>query len=324
MIWLLACGGELPQGTGPEACDREPYPELRTTCLVEAGARLGREKDGAGAQAACDAIPAGAWRDECHFRAGEELGRAGEAPAALTHCGQAGQYATFCVTHAGWGLPPSDTPLDVWLGGVPSLPPELRADATDILRARWWFNRFYGTGAADPRAVEDSPHARGAWALEAIRLADGDVARAKAAWDTGETLVGEPLPPERRVGRYDAPFQIPGETELPRVRTYGSGLRLVGESPAEDLDVALLEALYFRERTDGTAFAAWLADPRPRVRYTALRLFRVLPSPDVEATLTAMREDPDPVVRAHVEDGLAYRTWLGKGHAPGLKKLRKE
>ena len=56
------------------------------------------------------------------------------------------------------------------------------------------------------------------------------------------------------------------------------------------------------------------------MRYTAVRLFRVLPSPDAEATLAAMKDDADPIVRAHVADALQYRTWLGKGHAPGLKK----
>lgn len=334
---LIACGGDapppelraLPPGAGPEVCAAEPFEQLRVACLVEAGARAGREGDSARAQAACDAVPEGTWRDECRFRAGEELGRAGDVAAAMASCAEAGRFARFCVTHAGWGVPPG-TPgtAAAWAAAAAPLPEELRAEAEDILRARWWYLRYVGTGEADPEPAraappDEAPHARGAWAIEAVRLLDGDVAMARVAWRSSTIPRGPSLPPERRLGRYDAPFRIPGEEALPKVRTFGGGARLVGETPDEDLDIALLEALYFREATaDGAAFRPWIDDPRPRVRYTALKLYRVLPSDDVEATLRAMADDPDPVVAAHVADALRYRTWLGKGNAPGLKGRR--
>ncbi len=326
---LAACDPEPapappPPAAGPEACAAQPFQQLKDDCLVETGARAAREGDVVNAEAACSALAAGTWKDECHFRAGEELARAGKLVDGLSHCGRAGRFATFCTTHAGWGVPPSDAPLEAWLAGVPALPAELQEEGADILRARWWFNRYYGTGAADPAAAkaarpEEIAHARGAWALEAVRLAAGDLDAARAAWAAGTVLTGAPL--DRRLGRYDAPFRIPGEDALPRVRTFGGSVRLVGETPEEDLDIALLEGLYFRERTGAAAFAPFLADPRPRVRYTALRCYRTLPSPDAEAVLTALKADPDPIVAAHVADALTYRTWLGKANAPGLKEF---
>ncbi|MFN7144209.1 MAG: HEAT repeat domain-containing protein [Myxococcota bacterium] len=326
---LLGCGeagaptGSAAPATGAATCAAEPFEQLRIGCYVEQGAIAARAGDAAGAEAACTALPEGTWRQECHFRAGEELAKAGKVPDGLAHCGRAGRFATFCTTHAGWSAPPSDEPLAAWLVGVEHLPAELRAEGADIFTARWWFNRYYGTGTADPALAKaapdaEAPHARGAWALEAVRLLDGDLDAARAAWNAGTVLTGPAL--DRRLGRYDAPFKIPGEDALPRVRTFGGGKRFVGETPEEDLDIALIEALYFRERTPGAAFRPFLDDPRPRVRYTALRCYRTLPSPDAEAVLTARKDDADPIVAAHVADALKYRTWLGKKNAPGLKK----
>jgi hypothetical protein len=329
LLLFLACsGGEapvvrpLPEGAGPEVCADEPFEQLRIACLVESAARAGREGDADRAEAACAELPAGTWLDECHFRAGEELGRAGKVAPALAHCGRAGRFATFCTTHAGWGIPPGEEPLASWLAGVPALPDTLQAEGADILRARWWFNRSFGTGTADPALAKAAPpdeaaHARGAWALEAIRLTGGDLAAARASWAAGTVLTGAPL--ERRLGRYDAPFKVPGEDALARIWTFGGSRRFVGETPEEDLDIALLEGLYFHEPVGADAFASFLHDPRPRVRYTALRCYRTLPSPHAREVLTAMEDDPDPIVAAHVADALKYETWKGKANAPGLR-----
>ncbi len=328
-VLLVACGGASPTapaslaaGVGLEVCAREPYAQLRITCLVETGARAGREGDAAEASEACAAVPEGTWRDECHFRSGEELGRAGRVVDAYGHCGKAGRFATFCLTHAGWGIPPDASSLEGWLVGVQALPEAIQTEGADILRGRWWFNHYFGTGEADPAAARaagdaDASHARGAWALEAVRLTEGDLTAARTAWVGGPVLTGPAV--ARRLGRYDAPFKIAGEEALPRVRTYGSGLRLVGGTAGEDLEIALLEALYFRESTGAGAFRPFLDEVRPRVRYTALRWYRTLPDTDSEAVLSSLRADPDPIVRAHVADALKYRTWRGKRNAPGLK-----
>ncbi len=328
-LWLLAgCAAPPASSFRPPAatladCDLEASPQLKTLCLVQLAADLGGKGDSTGALAACAAITSELWSQECHFRAGEELATAGQLGAGLAACQQAGKYRTFCFTHAVWRAPAAEAPLAEWEAfgsGWEDL------DGTESLRARWWFNHYFGTGLADSAlaksaSAEDAPHARGAWALEAVRLAGGDLAAARASWD-GVPLLGGPLPPPGRVGRYDLPFAIPEEESLPHVPGFGGSQRLVGETPDEDLDITLLEAAYFRESAGAATFAPWLDDPRPRVRYTALRCYRTLPSPDAEAVLTALKDDADPIVRAHVADALRYKTWRGKGNLPGLNQAR--
>lgn len=331
ILLLLACGGEptapmrlqsLPQDGAAatlKRCADEPFEELATICRVEAAARAGREGDVALATTACTAQTTSDWREECYFRAGEELGRTTHLQDALRFCAQAGRFARFCTTHVGWQLPP-ETPgtAGEWAGFAEQLlPKELKEEGSDILRARWWFNHYYGTGNLDPAAAKaapapEAPHAWGAWALEAVRLT-GSAAAARDAWAAGTILTGPALPPAERVGRYDVPILIEGEAELPHVRTFGGSRRLVGETPEEDLDIALIEALYFAATTPGEAFAPFLDDPRPRVRYAAMHVWRILPSAGIEARLQTLAADPDPVIRAHAADALQYRTWEGKG-----------
>ena len=324
--WLFACERAMTVPPPPERvedCDREPVAELKTLCLVQVAADRGRQADHREADDACDAVPEGMWQEECHFRAGEELARAGDLSHGLQLCQEAGRFRTFCFTHSAWGVPPSEAPLsDFEAAGVAFTD----VHGVETLRARWWFNHYFGTGKADAAAArsaspENAAAARGAWALEAVRLTGGDLDAARAAWE-GAALTGEPLPADRRIGRYDLPFDIAGENELPHVPGFGGSRRLVGETDAEDLEIALLEAAYFRETAGSATFLPHLDDPRPRVRYTALRCYRTLPSPDAEAVLTARKDDPDPIVRAHVEDALHYQTWKGKSNLPGLKKER--
>lgn len=274
---------------------------MKTLCLVQLAAD---EASKGTLSDACGLIEEERWRDECWFRVGEELGASGSVPDAMHACGKAGQFQPYCITHAGLRARHTEEPLATWEEAARTKIPAGQLDhALDTLRSRWWFNRYYGAGVL-PATAEDDPYARTAWALEAVRLSGGLPAT---------VLTGPPLPPERRVGRYDQPMQLPGEKDLPRVTVFGGGARLVGETADEDLQIALLEALYFRPETTAEAFRPYLNDKRPRVRYTALRLFRILPSEDAEATLSAMKDDPDPIVRAHVADALTYRTWLGKG-----------
>lgn len=317
LLSLAACTPPPPSVPPPAEtaadCEHEPSAGLRTLCLVQVAADRALAGDAAQAHAACAAVPAGTWLDECHFRTGEELARAGELAAGLASCGQAGRFRTFCFTHAAWSVPPSSAPLAEWeaLGQ-----PFSDVEGVAVLSARWWFNRYYGTGEADSAVAVVAPAsgraaARGAWALEAVRLAGGDLTVAAGAWQ-GPVLRGEPLPLPQRVGRYDLPFGIEAERLLPHVPGFAGSARLVGETDEEDLAIALLEGAYFRESAGAASFDAALDDPRPRVRYTALRCFRTLPSAGAEARLAGLAGDPDPIVRAHVEDALKYRTWLGK------------
>jgi hypothetical protein len=335
---VLACAGgpapaldALPSGSPRamlDACAAEPFPELAWGCRLEAAAAAGREGDAAIITEACDSIPHPVWVDECRFRAGEEAGRHGHTELALATCGSSTKYGRFCLTHAGWGMPP-DTTRDAaqWVAYAEDVLPEpLRVEAADVLRARWWFNRYVGTGNADPldaqgAAPAEAAHARGAWAIEVLRLTGGDFGLARAVWEGRLSAPpGAPLPLPQRVGHYDVGLPIPGETELPHVRTFGDARRLVGQSVDEDVTIALLEARYFLGEGRGDVFRPFLDDPRPRVRYTAFHLFRILPSEGVEATLSAYTDDPDPVVRAHVTDALKYRTWEGRPNAVGPRR----
>lgn len=318
----------LPEGSPAamlEACAGEAFPQLAIGCRVEAAARAADQGDLATVTAACAAVPEGRWRDECHFRAGEQLGKAGRTDDSLAQCGAAGAFTRFCLTHAGWGLPASDTRSPDALAALAraAIPGRYGADAAAILRARAWYNRYVGTGAADPAparaaAGEDAAPARTAWAFEAVRLA-GSFDAARAAWAPGAAaLTGPSLPAPRRVGRYDTFPDMASEGELPHSVTFADASRFVGADADEDLDIALIEGVYFNLTQtgpeSGAVFARWLDDPRPRVRYTALRRFRALPSTGVEARLQAMATDPDPIVRAHVADALRYHTWLGRQH----------
>ena len=288
---------------------------------MEAAAQAANAGDIATIAAACSAIPEGAWRDECHFRAGEQLGKSGRTDASLAECARAGDFGRFCITHSGWGLPSTDTrsPSELADLATETIPGKLGQDAAKVLRSRAWYNRYLGTGSSDPaqaRAAtgDDAAPAHTAWALEAVRLAHSFDA-ARATWTQQASLEGEALPAAARVGRYDTFPDFPGEEAIPRVLTFADASRFIGANPDEDVDIALIEAVYFNlvpGPEAGAVFDRWLDDPRPRVRYTALRRFRSLPSPGVEARIAAMADDPDAIVRAHVADALKHKTWMGK------------
>lgn len=308
-------------------CGKESSVELRTLCLVQVAGVTGSRGDLDAVATACGSLD-GFWAEECHFRGGEELARFGNVPAGLKHCAQAGRFARFCLSHVVWG----PHPLGVDLAELPDLAapfltlPALPQDTPteSLLRSRWWFDQYVGSGSADAAAARgasevDAPYARSAWGIEAVRLAEGNLERALLAWSGLATLHGAPLPAEQRVGRYDVPFDILGEAALPRIPTFGGGKRLVGATEAEDVQIAVLEGAYFRERTTAQDFRPFLDDPRLRVRYTALRCFRTLPSPGAEAVLRGMAGDADPIVAAHVADALKFRTWEGKQTARGQR-----
>lgn len=349
LLILLACKGEgdaldralEPWPDEPEAllpfCAEQPFPELAITCRVQAAARFAQRGQDARAEEACALVPEGTWREECHFRAGEELGRAGHTTAGLRHCASAGWFARNCLTHAGWNLPPdpeldSETEpaklsqaADELLGAVDQVlsgaGDGLEGEGRDIVMARYGYNVYAGTGRADPAPAKlDGPLGvvlRTGFGVEAARLLpDPTVEQILAIWK-GEAPVptGEALDPHRRMGRYTPPIPAPAERDLARVPIYGGGMRLVGEGPEEDVTIAALEGLFWRESTDAAVFLPWLGDARPRVRWTAAKLLRMTPSKtlDMEATLEEIVEKhEDENVRWHAQDGLDHRTWEGK------------
>ncbi len=315
-FFLLACSFA--------PCDDEANDQLRTLCLVQAAADHARRSDAGGAaipgaRARCDQIADPTWKDECFFRVAESAGQAGAIAEAVAACRDAGRFASFCDTHI------------AWLSDYADLSTENRAavDASPALSAAFWFATYYGTGNANPGLVKSRPasqaaYARTGWAMEAVRLTEGDIARARSAWDADETLAGGALAADSRHGRYDPAQWLDELAALPTLPMYGGATRLAGETDEEDLTIALLEAAYFYPRTSADAFVPFFADAHPRVVYTAIQRFRILPSTHAEATLTARKNDADPMVAALVADALRYRTWVGKPNRPGKQATFKK
>jgi hypothetical protein len=358
LLLLAACGTDRPSAgldpppTDPAqalaSCDTIAFAELATTCRVQAAASAAGQGDEALADRACAGIPAGPWVGECHFRVGEEMARAADLEGAVRHCGRAGTFARSCFTHAASLLAPPQAPVadparqvEDMLGDLARVDALLavtqdvdRAEARDGMAARLWYNAYYGTGRADPAAARLAPpnlvlFAITAFALEAVRLLvpepgpvpDDTVERVRAAWQ-GEAPVpvGSPLAPDRRVGRYSTPYPVPGESSEARIPVFGGGVRLQGADAKEDLDIAILEALFFRSSTPSDAFVRWLDDPRERVRWTAIRLFRRSEPDEVDpaAVFTRLTSSPDPVLRWHAFNALDERKFRpGRGPTAG-------
>ncbi|MEY3212078.1 MAG: hypothetical protein RIT28_2559 [Pseudomonadota bacterium] len=328
LMALGGCGAESPvdpAGDGLRAggslasCAEVAFAELAIPCRVGVAAEAGKAGDIALAEEACALVPDGLWREECHFRAGEELGKAGYTDRALRFCARAGDFARNCVTHAAWGLPPEpglspadpsralaalDEQLNIYTAGLNGAAPGVQGEGVDILLSRAWFNLYVGSGSADPAAArgaegEHGPHARTAWALEFVRLAnlppDQAVEAALAVW-RGESPVptGAALPPGPKVGRHTSPIVAEGVRAQRHAATFGGGVRLVGESVEEDLTVAVIEALFFNEGTLPPAFVAYQDDPRLTVRLTAWKLWGLTAPP--EAVLAAITAATDPLI----------------------------
>ncbi len=356
-VLALGCGGDAADramGTVPTdesdplaACAAQQFEEMRVLCHIQVAAEAGAEGDLALAERACAEVPEGTWTHECHFRTGEELGRAGLPADAVSHCARAGRFARFCITHAAWAMPAKDAlsalrpaaelipAMDAELGAVedalPALETTLQPEAMDSFRIALWSGAYLGTGRADPAAAlgaspGQEPQARSAFMMEAARLAwpRGEVpadavGQLLALWSAdAEALVGEPLPPDQRHGRYTVPLPVPCERELQPVPLYGGGRRIMGATPEDDLLIAALEALFFRDDTTAELFQPWIEDPRDHVRWTAARLMRMAePGPiDMESTLKGLLDHPDECVAWHARDGLSKRAWARKPGGP--------
>ncbi|MFH1469180.1 MAG: hypothetical protein ABIO70_32630 [Pseudomonadota bacterium] len=354
-LLLLGCGAGDPAASALSdapadprealaACAVEPFEQLQVLCRIEAAAHAAHEGEEALAAEACALVPEGTWLQECHFRVGEELARAGQPAAGLPHCARAGRFDRFCVTHAAWVIPvelgrstDADAPaqaaaihaqlVPIVAAGA-GLEADLRREAADSFRMSLWYMAYLGTGRADPAKAQaadpdEAPAARSAWALEAARLlAPGGgplpqdaVARLQAAWREGTVTEGPPLLPERRHGRFEPPSPIPCERALPWLPLYGGGRRVLGADADEDLLIAILEALWFQPDAQAELFLPWVADPRDRVRWTAVRLLRLSAplSLDLPAALQKLRASPDDCVAWNAKRGLEQRAWE-RGH----------
>jgi len=307
-----------------EVCDAQPFAELAITCRVQEAALRARRGEEEQAARACAQIPEGTWREECHFRLGEELATTGQAVPAVAWCAKAGWFARRCLTHAAWRLRPSERaelrtgPSELQAEGAELLQaveaslaahpdPGVAGEGRDAFRAAWGRRVFLGSGRADPGLArvegELGPALRTGWATEAVRLLGQRALPPEAgsllhlAWTEGRILEGSPdpdPPPERY-----PPFRPGPEDEgLPHLPLYGGGLRLVGETVDEDADIAILHALYGHPAAGPEAFAVGLDDPRPRVRWTAAKLFALTADPAERAARADTQADPhaDPVV----------------------------
>ena len=218
-----------------------------------------------------------------------------------------------------------DQRIGVKMAALEGAPDGLEGEGRDIFRSRLWFNLYLGTGVADPGpAIAASgdlgPYARGAFALEAVRLlaATEGVARTQIPQLVTDIWRGDVPPPtgaalpiRERHGRYNSPIPAPHELESSRIPVYGGGMRLVGSGLDEDLTIAMLEGLYFQPDTPADIFLPYVDDPRQRVRWTAARLFRLCSPRQVvmEQELKTLLEHADAGVRWNAADALEHETW---------------
>lgn len=356
-LWIVACSGAAPAPDptlhalapwpdDPTAllarCAAEPFAELAITCRVQAAARLGALGDSDRAHTVCAEVPEGTWRDECHFRAGEELGHAGHAVAGLEHCARAGWFGRNCLTHTGWRLPrdPSLHPeLDPArlaaaydeldgrvVAALAGAGDGLEGEGRDIIRARFGFNVYVGSGSARPEAARLpaplGPSLRTGLAIETARLL-GDAASVEAilaVWSGARPPPeGPPVADTSALGRYSLPLVAPGEHGTPHIPVFGGGLRPIGETPDEDMTIAALEGMFWRESTTADTFVPWIHDPRPRVRRTAARLLGRAPPThiDLPAFLSELADShSDPTVRWHASQALKSRAWQAPARRP--------
>ncbi|MBO84737.1 MAG: hypothetical protein CL927_05210 [Deltaproteobacteria bacterium] len=323
-----------------QRCAQETFEELATTCRVQAAANFGAAGDSKSAEAVCTEVPEGTWREECHFRAGEELGHAGLAVEGLRHCAQAGWFGRNCLTHTAWRLPRDtavhpglptaqiaanyaelDEQVEQALAGAED---GVAGEGRDIMRARFGFNVYVGSGQTNPEPARLpdplGPALRTGFAIETARLL-GDTASVEAIL---EVWSGERTPPGGAAvaapdlnGRYSLPLVAPQEHGIPHTPVFGGGLRSIGTTPDEDATIAALEGMFWLESTNAETFLPWVEDPRKRVRRTATRLLsRTQPaSIDLPGVLQRLSKNPDPAVRWHAAQGLKSRAW----EAPAMR-----
>ncbi len=289
----------MAQGDDLAACGAIAFTEAADICRLDLGVRLARDRVPDGASEACQAITHELWKEECFFRTAEVIGRRVNLEIALQNCAKSGRYASYCFIHSAWWsrhfpeLPStSDATLAQaiaqYMDPIETLSTtetgRYFADGVRMVRAATWFGAYYGSGLADPTAAKhavekDQPAARTAFAWEAIRLINEQEgwkdlpAKVEAVW-SGERPppTGSSMPSHCWRGRVADVTHVPDLKQTGRTYTIHGGLRLVGDNPADDLRIAILEAMLFIPEMPPDAWSAGLNHSALTVRATAARL----------------------------------------------------
>ena len=199
----------------------------------------------------------------------------------------------------------------------------LQDEAMDQLISAAWFNVYFGSGVADPALARaatgaHAAPARTAFALEAVRLvvgkggqaADQVASEVRRIWEGDQPPVeGSPIRRGSRSVRYSAPAQARGTGHLDRTGTWGGGRRLVGVTGGDDLDVAILHAMFCLEKVPPQALEGFLDDSRDRVRWTAAHLYAQLAGQD-EPRVQEMLEGDETILKDLVWQALVATTKL--------------
>ena len=92
-------------------------------------------------------------------------------------------------------------------------------------------------------------------------------------WEQRTTFQGTAQPHTAFHGRYRQTIIPPEEHGIPRAFGFASSSRLMGTTATEDILIAALEAAFWMATTKADLFKPYLHHPKPRVQYTATRLF---------------------------------------------------
>ena len=204
---------------------------------------------------------------------------------------------------------------------ISTLSGEAMDRALDQVIASAWFNVYYGSGSADPGLARSAKGdhagpAHTAFALEAVRLlvAEGTLSPGLIAEEVQEIWSGAAKAPEgnpidsgRLKGRYSPAVVPDGTAFMKRSATWRGGRRLQGESVVEDLDIAIVEALFFNKSIPVAALIPWLEDDRERIRWTAARLYAQVSGKD-DSKVQELLESKDTVLTNMVWKALVVDT----------------
>jgi hypothetical protein len=208
----------------------------------------------------------------------------------------------------------------------------LQEEAMEQLISAAWFNVYFGSGVADPALAlaatgAHAAPARTAFALEAVRLVAGRGGQAsdqvasevRRIWAGDQDPVeGSPIRRGSRAVRYSAPAQARGTGHLDRTRTWGGGKRLVGVTGADDLDVAILHAIFCLEKVPPQALVGFLDDPRDRVRWTAAHLYAQLAGQD-DPRVQEILESEESILK-----DLVWQALVATAKLPGWMEVLEE